>query len=86
MLELLLIHWSVDSLDWKSRDADKVLEEIYKTKNFDGKIILMHLIYDSTVEAVERLVPELIADGYQLVTISELAEYKGYTFQNGKLY
>lgn len=81
-----LINWCVDSLDWKSRDTDKILEEIYQTKDFDGKIIIMHCIYDTTVEAVKKLVPELIERGYQLVTISEMAEYKGYTFENGKIY
>lgn len=81
-----IINWCVDSLDWKSRNADKVIEEIRKTKNFDGRIILMHVIYDSTLEAVDRLIPDLIKEGYQLVTVSELAEYKGFTLEEGKIY
>lgn len=81
-----LINWCVDSLDWKTRDTDKILEEIYKTEDFDGKIIIMHVIYDATVSAVEKLVPDLIRKGYQLVTISEMAEAKGYTLENGKVY
>ena len=81
-----IINWCVDSLDWKSRNADKVIEEIKKTKNFDGRIILMHVIYDSTLEAVDRLIPDLIKDGYQIVTVSELAEYKGFTLEEGKIY
>ena len=36
----------------------------------------MHSIYNSTADAVETLVPELINKGYQLVTVSELAKYK----------
>lgn len=81
-----IINWCVDSLDWKSRNADKVIEEIRKTKNFDGRIILMHVIYDSTIEAVDRLIPNLIEEGYELVTVSELAEYKGFTLEEGKIY
>lgn len=81
-----LINWCIDSLDWKSRDTDKVLEEIYETENFDGKIIIMHVIYDSTVDAVKKLVPDLVKKGYQLVTISEMAAYKGVTLENGKVY
>lgn len=81
-----IINWCVDSLDWKSRNADKVIEEIRKTKNFDGRIILMHVIYDSTLEAVDRLIPDLIKEGYELVTVSELAEYKGFTLEEGKIY
>ena len=81
-----IINWCVDSLDWKHRDADKVIEEIRNTKNFDGKIILMHVIYDSTLEAVDKLIPQLVSEGYQIVTISEMAEYKGYKLENGKIY
>ena len=81
-----LINWCVDSLEWKTRDTDKILDEIYKTKDFDGKIIIMHAIYDATVEAVKKLVPDLIEKGYELVTISEMAEYKGYQLENGKVY
>ena len=32
----------------------------------------MHEIYDSTAEAVARMVPELIKQGYQIVTCQEL--------------
>ena len=40
----------------------------------------MHSIYSSSAEATERLVPELVDQGYQLVTVSELLQYKyGYT-------
>ena len=46
----------------------------------------MHVIYDSTLEAVDRLIPDLIKEGYQLVTVSELAEYKGFTLEEGKIY
>ncbi len=81
-----LIHWCVDSEDWKTRDADKIIEEVRKTKNLDGKIIIFHAIYDSTYEAMEILIPELINEGYQLVTVSELAQYKGYNFEKGKVY
>lgn len=82
-----IINWSVDSRDWESRNADKVIATIRETKNLDGKIILMHVIYDSTIEAMEKFIPQLIEEGYQLVTISEMAEYKGYeTLENGKIY
>ena len=46
----------------------------------------MHSIYNSTADAVERLIPELINKGYQLVTVSELAKYKGYNLQTGTIY
>lgn len=81
-----LITWNVDSLDWKTRNKDKILAQIRKEKDFDGKIILMHSIYASTADATEVLVPELIEKGYQLVTVSELAYYKGKKLETGKVY
>lgn len=86
IVEYPLINWNVDSLDWKSRNKNKILEQIRKTKNFDGKIILLHSIYGTTADATEVLVPELIDQGYQLVTVSELAYYKGKQLETGKVY
>ena len=66
-----LYYWSLDTQDWKYRDANKVYNAVMKHVE-DGDIILMHEIYDSTASAVEKMVPELIKQGYQLVTCEEL--------------
>ena len=82
-----IILWSVDTLDWKSRNAKSVMKVVKGVKNLDGRVILMHSIYDSTAEAVEKMVPWLQKKGYQLVTVSELLEYKyKETPKNGKFY
>lgn len=87
---LPVILWSVDTLDWKSRDADKVfnvVKAIHKKGDLDGRVILMHSIYESTADATEMLVPWLKENGYQLVTVSELIKYGyGEEPQAGKLY
>lgn len=66
-----IYYWSVDTEDWKSRNADSVYN-IVMNQAKDGDIVLMHEIYDSTADAVERIVPDLIKKGYQLVTCEEL--------------
>ncbi len=82
-----IILWSVDTLDWKSRNAKKVVKVIKRQKNLDGSVILMHSIYKSTAKAVEKVVPWLLDEGYQLVTVSELLQCKyGTTPKNGKVY
>ncbi len=81
-----IINWDVDSLDWKYRNKDLTLNEIYKYGNLDGRIILMHSIYTSTAEAVAILVPDLLDKGYQIVSVSEMASYRGYTLQTGTIY
>ena len=82
----VLVNWNVDTVDWKTRDRDSILNEIRKIPDLDGHIILMHSIYSSTADATEIIVPELLSKGYQLVTISELAKYRGYTLTSGKIY
>ena len=37
----------------------------------------MHDLYGSTADAAAVLIPELTRRGYQLVTVSELAAYRG---------
>lgn len=66
-----LYYWSLDTQDWKSRDAEAVYNAVMNNVQ-DGDIILMHEIYGSTAEATARIVPELIKQGYQLVTCEEL--------------
>lgn len=81
-----LINWDIDTLDWKSRNKNSIMKEIRKFKDYDGRVILMHGIYTSTLDAVKILIPELQKKGYQFVTVSEMAEYKGVKLKAGKLY
>ena len=69
------ITWTVDTEDWKSRDAQAVIKYVQGAGDLDGEIILMHSIYESTAEAVKVLVPWLQEQGYQLVTVTELLAY-----------
>lgn len=84
-LEYTLISWSVDPADWKLRDGDKIFERLKETVR-DGAIVILHDIYSSTADAVEQLVPWLIEEGYQLVTVSELFEARGIEPQPGDMY
>jgi len=46
----------------------------------------MHDLYGSTADAMKRVIPELIAQGYQLVTVTELMYYSGKTIEAGVVY
>lgn len=72
------ILWSIDTLDWKTRNADATISAVL-SKVKDGDIILMHDLYGPTADATERIVPALINMGFDLVTVSELACRKGVT-------
>lgn len=71
-----LILWSIDTNDWQTRNKNKIINHIKEQGNLDGQVILMHSIYKETADAVQELVPWLIEEEYQLVTISELIENK----------
>lgn len=70
-----IAYWSVDTEDWKSKNPKKICSTATKYV-YDGSIILMHDIYPTTAEAVKKLVPKLIKEGYQIVTVSEMLAVK----------
>ena len=79
-----LILWSIDTLDWKTRDTDSTVAEALKA--VDGDIVLMHDVRDDTAAAAEQIIPALVEQGYKLVTVSEMFEAKGIALENGKAY
>ena len=79
-----LILWSIDTLDWKTRNAASTQAAVLNHVT-DGDIILMHDLYRQTADASRVIIPELARRGYQLVTISELADCRG-GMANGGVY
>lgn len=80
-----MILWTVDTEDWKSKDAAMILERA-KATVFDGAVILMHDIYESSVDGAGMIIDELRKDNYEFVTVSELAEMRGVELKNGEAY
>ena len=67
------IQWDVDSLDWKNEGVDELLKTVTEHKNLgNGSIILCHNGAEYTAEALDTLINELEAQGYEIVPISEL--------------
>lgn len=82
------INWTV-ALDTKDFDDSVTENDVYNTvaaNLLDGGIVLMHQGYGKTVAAVKRLLPDLKALGYQVVSVSELIKYYGVKAEIGKLY
>lgn len=71
-----IILWSIDSLDWQSRNADAINREIQQTIT-PGSIVLMHDIHSTTADALPELMETLVQEGYQFVTVSQLREIQG---------
>jgi peptidoglycan/xylan/chitin deacetylase (PgdA/CDA1 family) len=66
-----MVHWSVDTLDWKHRDPAQTIETVTKETR-PGDIVLMHDIHKTTVDAVPAVIEDLQSRGFKLVTIDEL--------------
>lgn len=64
------ILWSVDSLDWSYKNAEKTITHVISTTN-GNDIILMHDTFKSTVEAVENIIKYYKEKDFIFVTISE---------------
>ena len=79
------VKWSIDTLDWSSRNPSSVTNIILDNVS-DGDIILLHDLYETALESMEVVIPRLKEMGYELVTVSELAKAKGYTLESGKAY
>ncbi|MBO5478098.1 MAG: polysaccharide deacetylase family protein [Clostridia bacterium] len=71
------ILWNIDSLDWKSRDKEQIVPLVLNDVQ-DGDIILLHDIHSTTVPAVEEIVKYLYDNDYQIITVSQMLEAKGY--------
>ena len=68
--------WSIDTLDWKTRNAAATQSAVLDSVK-DGDVVLMHDLHGPTAEASKVIIPELVRRGYQLVTVSELAQCRG---------
>lgn len=70
-LGMAMINWNLDSEDWKGKTSDEIYELVIEQVS-DRAIILCHDVYEETLDAYERIIPELLIQGYQIVTVSEL--------------
>lgn len=81
---LCAVNWSLDTEDWKTKNADDTYKMVMTAK--DGDVVLLHDIHEYNINAVERFVPDLIAEGYQLVTVSEMYEARGESLDAGTIH
>ncbi|PIJ96267.1 polysaccharide deacetylase family protein [Lysinibacillus sphaericus] len=67
------ILWSIDTLDWKHHNPDKILAYV-KASVKDGSIILMHDIHQTTANGLDNVLLYLQKQGYEFVTVSEILQ------------
>ena len=84
-LDTTFILWNIDTEDWRHKDVD-YLKTYVMDNVFDGAIILFHDIHKTSIATIEELLPQLYVEGYQLVTVSDLAEINGITLEKHQTY
>lgn len=72
--EQTIVLWSIDTYDWKHRNANVTYETV-KNNVRPGSIILMHDIHNTTADALPQVMEYLSEEGYEFVTVSELLPY-----------
>lgn len=85
VLNMPVILWEVDTNDWRYKDVDYLVNHVLDYGK-DGSIVLFHDTYETSIAAIKRLLPELYVRGYQVVTVSQLAEAKGFSLENMQIY
>ncbi len=80
-----MILWSVDTLDWKNKNTESIVNTAMSQVH-DGAIILMHDVHPTSVEAVPTLIDTLRGAGYEFVTISELTKIRKAELSVGTAY
>ncbi len=70
-MQVLPVSWSVDPLDWTTKNADEIVQKVV-TEVKENDIILMHDCYESSVSAALRIIDILKESGYEFVTVEEL--------------
>lgn len=67
-----VIMWSIDTIDWNTKDYNKILQRLEK-KHHNGAIVLMHPT-KVTIEALPQMIENLKGHGYEITTVSDVLE------------
>ena len=74
LIPIPAVNWTIDTLDWKHRDASQLLPIIQHSMH-NNAIILMHDIHQSTADGLESVLVYLQQEGYEFLTVSEILQY-----------
>lgn len=70
-LDMLLVRWTIDPLDWKTENTGEIVKKVV-TKAEENDIILLHDCYNSSVDAALKIIDILQKKGFEFVTVDEL--------------
>ncbi len=85
LVNMYNILWDLDTEDWKYKDKFKIAKYIIDNAH-DGGIILLHDLYETSIDGALLAMEELSKNGYAFVTIEEMTTLKGITLNKTSNY
>ena len=82
---LAILGWSVDPRDWSTQDTAAIEKAVLKNVR-SGDIVLLHDMSDSSVRAALDIIDALLAQNYEIVTVSRLARLREQKLRPGHSY
>ena len=79
------ILWDLDTEDWKNKDKDRIADYIVSNAH-DGAIVLLHDLYETSVDGALLAMERLEKEGYAFVTIDEMIKIKDIQLDINKNY
>lgn len=79
------ILWDLDTEDWKNKDKDRIADYIVRNAH-DGAIVLLHDLYETSVDGALLAMERLEKEGYAFVTIDEMIKIKDIQLDINKNY
>lgn len=76
-LNMKVIQWDVDTLDYTGKTPDEMCERIRKNIR-NGSIILMHNDTEHTAKGLQQIIDEIKNLGYEIVPLEELIYFDNY--------
>ena len=84
-----LVTCAIDTEDWKDETSTSQIVQTIKNAmsngSGNGAVVLCHETKDKTVAAIQELAPYIKAQGWQIVTISEMYAAKGKSIPYGQI-
>ena len=84
-LNVPVILWSVDTEDWTGKSAGEIADYVISEAK-DGDIILLHDIFEESVQGAVMALDDLMRRGYTFVTVNDLLADRDIAIQSGKVY
>ena len=75
LANMYTILWDLDTEDWKYKDKNKIADYIVENAQ-DGSIVLLHDLYETSVDGALLAMEKLQNEGYAFVTVEEMAIIK----------